>query len=386
MAAKLKAKLKKDKYRYRCFTFKQREYAHSPSFCLFYAPVGEVLKWSDIERLGPGVKGVQRRENIAKRKQIERFLKEDRKNTIPTAITLAFDTDAATVVPSGHDDGLAQISIALAKVAATRKPGLVIDGQHRLLGMSSFNPKMPIAVVAILDADDVEKAFQFLVINNKGSKVSQNHMKALALTYKTKDLVERLKIARIALDQDRLEHVDILNKAKDSPFYRRVKFPSTPGNRKKVVPEALERALAYVEELRLPKLDDEDLQREFFAAIWSAVEKAWPKMFDSDCKLSEKVGIICMTRYLVDAVASRADIEELDLDLSDFDDVRLEVEKLLTRQVFDYWTSSWKGSGYDTAVGHVTVVDDLKQIPRNLKEGREWSTNLNAILENSVAN
>jgi hypothetical protein len=109
------------------------------------------------------------------------------------------------------------------------------------------------------------------------------------------------------------------------------------------------------------------------------------ELFDKDSKLSENVGVICMTRYLADAIASRADIEELNLDLSNFDDVRVEVKKLLKRQSFDFWTAPWKGSGYDTSVGHVTIVDDLKQIPRNLKEGREWFTNLNVVVEQGVA-
>src|SRR6267143_16040 len=141
MAAKLVIKSStstKKKYEYSCFTFKQREYARSPRFCVFYAPVVEVLDWSDIERLGPGVKGVQRRENIAKRKQIERFLKDDRKNTIPTAITLAFDTDSVKLTSNGPSSNQGKLLIA-PQNNAKKKPGLVIDGQHRLLGMSNFN-------------------------------------------------------------------------------------------------------------------------------------------------------------------------------------------------------------------------------------------------------
>jgi DGQHR domain-containing protein len=365
----------KVRFKYECFTFKQRPYSRAPRFCIFFAAAGDVLLWSDIERLGPGVQGVQRRENVAKRRQIARFLKHDKRNTIPTAVTLAFD-DSAVKVTSGRPT---RITIDKGKTKKGRKPALVIDGQHRLLGVSDFDRRTPLAIVGIMGADDVERAFQFLVINNKGSKVSKNHMKALALNYKDEDLAERLRVARIAIDRDRLLHVDILNRSKDSPFYRRIKFPSTPGTRKKIVPEAFERALAYIEETRLPKLEDEDIQREFFAAIWSSIANQWPDLFQEKCALTEKVGIICMTRYLVDALASRADIDELDLDLSNFETVRGEIKKLLGRQSFDFWTADWKGSGYDTAVGHVTIIDDLKQIARNLKSGVDWHTDLKAI-------
>lgn len=359
------AKQGKAAYRYACTVFSQRSGPAAPLFCIFAASAGDILSWADIERLGPGVKGVQRRENVAKRRQIRTFL-EEKGNTIPSAVIIALD---------GIDADVGDSTLSIPTPAKGPKPGLVIDGQHRLLGIRDFNADALVPVVAILNATDVEKAFQFLVVNNKGSRVSQDHIKALALNYREKALFDRLVHAKLALDNERLTQVGIINSSKSSPFRNRVKFPTTRGDLKKIVPEAFEKALQYIEASRLPKLDDPDVQREFFLAIWSSIIAKWgqEEVFAAGNRLTEKVGIITMSRYLVDRLASLADNDTFDLDLSSFDDVQKEVVKLLKRQPIDFWRDPWVGSGYDTAIGHAKVLDALRQIHRNLRATREWS-------------
>jgi DGQHR domain-containing protein len=367
---KLAAKKTAQTKSYPCTFFSQRSSNDAPSFCVFAASAGEILEWADIERLGPGVKGVQRRENVAKRKQISKFF-DDPLNTIPAAVIIALD---GSQISAGSD------RVIIPTTPALKKAGLVIDGQHRLLGISDYDKKIKIPVVAIMNATDEEKAFQFLVINNKGSKVSQNHIKALALTFKQKVLSDRLKTAKIALDNDRLLHVDIINTSGESPFLNRVDFPSTKGKLKKIVPEAFEKTLQYIESLNLPKLEDSDIQRDFFVAIWKAIHAEWKEgIFSDTCKLTEKVGVICMSRFIVDRLAAMADMDDFDLDLSDLLEVEVQVKKILKRQTLAFWNSKWKGAGYDTSLGHTKVLEAILKISRNIKEGKEWETDVDIV-------
>jgi len=367
---KLAAKKAAQTRSYPCTFFSQRPSNDAPSFCVFAASAGEILEWADIERLGPGVKGVQRRENVAKRKQIAKFF-EDPLNTIPAAVIIALDRSQI----SATND-----RVIIPTAPALKKAGLVIDGQHRLLGISDYDKKIKIPVVAIMNATDEEKAFQFLVINNKGSKVSQNHIKALALTFKQKVLSDRLKTAKIALDNDRLLHVDIINTSVESPFLNRVDFPSTKGRLKKIVPEAFEKTLQYIESLNLPKLEDSDIQRDFFVTIWKTIDTEWKEgIFSDTCKLTEKVGVICMSRFIVDRLAAMADMDDFDLDLSDLQEVEVQVKKILKRQTLAFWNSKWKGAGYDTSLGHTKILEAIVRISRNIKEGKEWETDVDIV-------
>src|SRR3546814_6332489 len=51
---------------------------------------------------------------------------------------------------------------------------------------------MNLNIVAFIDDDDSERAFQFVVINNSGSRLSNDHIKALNLNFDKEDLNERL--------------------------------------------------------------------------------------------------------------------------------------------------------------------------------------------------
>src|SRR5207244_714376 len=116
--------------------------------------VGEILEWADIKRLEEEPGAPQRRTSPAKVKAIKRFLETDPRNTIPTSVILTIDIplDRVTRVNlnGAHSFGLIDIETT----AGQPKPGLVIDGQHRLLGMREYAPAMDANVVAILGASD----------------------------------------------------------------------------------------------------------------------------------------------------------------------------------------------------------------------------------------
>ena len=64
-----------------------------------------------------------------------------------------------------------------------------------------------------------------------------------------------------------------------------------------------------------------------------------------------------------------ADLDEVDLDLSDCGEVVTQVTKLLKDRPL-ILERQWKGSGYDTALGHTKVFAALVRISRNIKDGR----------------
>jgi hypothetical protein len=86
-----------------------------------------------------------------------------------------------------------------------------------------------------------------------------------------------------------------------------------------------------------------------------------------------------MTRFVVDRLAAMADLDEMDLDLSNFSEVETQVTKMLKRQTIEFWNARWKGAGYDTALGHTKVLEALVRISRNIKDGREWETDVDIV-------
>jgi len=175
--------------------FRQRQNRECPEFLLFNCTASELLLWCDIDRLEARPGGQQRKKSDTKIRSIKRFF-DNPCNTIPTAVVVSVD------LPNGFsrevwENDVVEIGFALNE--GDSKPGLIIDGQHRLLGMLECNEALKISVTAILTNDQNEPAFQFLIINNKAARVSTDHVKAILAEQQDDGLTRRLRAARLSV-------------------------------------------------------------------------------------------------------------------------------------------------------------------------------------------
>jgi len=363
-------------FRYQCLITRQQVAPEAPTFCLFHAPVGEILQWADIKRLEEEPGAPQRRTSPAKVKAIKRFLDTDRRNTIPTSVILTIDIppDRIRRVPSDGPSSFGTIEIEV--TPGTTKPGLVIDGQHRLLGMNDYAPTTDVNVVAILGASDMEKAFQFLVINNKASKVSMDHIRALALHYEEAALKTRLETARLTLDPN-VGYVGLVNNEEDSPFRGMVSWPLTPEANRIIVPASIEASIGLIQQQKVREFASEDVLLEFFYTIWRVIKDTWPDLWNANSRLLSKVGIICMTQYMTDALIGSYDLGRIDV--SDPEQVARLVAEVLSNQERRFWQVAWTSTSYDTKVGRALIVSSLVQIARNIRAGVPWYEDVELI-------
>lgn len=357
-------------FEYSCLFYKQRPTGLSaPPFCLFHAPASEILSWADIERLEASPDGAQRSANKTKVKSVSRYL-EHEANTIPTAVIIGLSLSSKSV--SGKAvNGLSTITIPLDSKG--KRPGIVIDGQHRLLGVTEHDGSMHLNVVALLTNSFDESAFQFLIINNKASKVSTDHIKALLAEREDPGLSERLRRTRLSLSP-RYGLVSIADCDNESPFRQSIDWPTNRKGVKLVKPAAIEVAMKEIQERNLPELDDEDTLIEFFFSMWRVVKTEWPTYWHDESKLIGKVGIVCMTQYLTNSIVSSYDLG--DLDVANSKDVEGRVRTLLRMQEPDFWISNWSSTSYDTQAGRKLIVESLIQISRNVRQKVDWKADV----------
>lgn len=354
-------------YQYSAVFSGQRQSGVAPVVAMFAAPVEEVLKWSTVQRATtqPG-SGHQRIKNESKVRAIRRFLELDDRNTIPTAVTLALTLPDLTDVPIGNCGEL--------QIPDSDPPvGIVIDGQHRLFGLEAFNSKTSVNVIALLNADPDEVAFQFLVINNKATKVSSDHLKLLAIDYSEGKLADRLRSARMVLRRH-TALVGVVDSSVDSPFYQSVDWPvedAPDEERERLVrPAAIEQAFSVIAGKNLPDLANEDALIDFFFTLWSAVKARWPSLWNADSRLLSKVGVVTLTTFIIEDLVPLADRGQVQLD--DPDDVFGEVDSVLASLTPAFWESEWTAKGLDTSAGKRMVVDALVQIRRNIRRDANW--------------
>jgi DGQHR domain-containing protein len=281
-------------------------------------------------------------------------------------------------VPTSDGAGAGTLKIKAGSV----KAGAVVDGQHRLYGIAKFDPKVPVAVVGIVDADAVERAFQFLVINNKASKVPATHTKALLAKMSNTTLPERLKTAKLAFDADGIRDIDLVNQDKDSPFYQSIDWTTTPREKRMVPATAIELALDYLGGLGIAEFEDRDTRRSVFLTVWKAIKGEWGPLWIDKSRLISKVGIVCLTRFILDLITSWADNDELEINLTDLDDIKQQTLKIINHMDRKFWTTPWAEKapgGFDTTQGRDRVLAALVQLHRNGRKDIPWYTDIDII-------
>lgn len=355
------------------FKFRQRGDA-APEVVVFCAPVGTISQFATVEELTPTTRGPQREQKEAKVVAIRKFLDADPKNTIPTALILAFVPGKAKFKATGGGT----LSVDWTDGAAAT----IVDGQHRLFGIASYDPKMEVAVVGLLDADQVERAFQFLVINNKSSKVPATHTKALLAKMKATPLAKRLKGARLSFDAEGIKDVDLVNSDPESPFHNSVDWTTTPEANRVVQATAIELSLSYMSGLQLAEFEDRDIRRSVFLAIWRTVKVTWPKLWKKDSRLLSKVGVFCLTRFVVDRISQWADNDDLDIEVTDLAVIEAQTKRILGYMDQRFWTAPWadnSSGGFDTNQGRDRVLAALTKLYRNGRKDLDWYTDIDIV-------
>ncbi len=369
---------------YECLVHSQRPESEAPKFCLFSAEVGEILKWAEIKRLADEPGAPQRSIRKAKVLAVQNYFRTDAQNTIPTGIIVSLKLPRGALKPvrvANVDSGSFQLLTI--SYDDNKKPGFIVDGQHRVLGMNEFDPNLRVNVVGLLNADDMEIAFQFLVINNKATKVSTDHIRALALDYKRDELDGRLRNVRLNLDQ-RIGTLGFADHDEASPFRGLVDWPSNRSPRKVVKPAAIEAAIADIQRRKVREFNDEDTVLTYFFTVWDAVRTSWPNAWEpkTRSRLLSKVGIVCMSGYITDALVSAYDWG--DLDISDPDAVRVRVKQLLVNQEEQFWVVGWTSTSLDTRAGRDIVLESLSLVARNKRADLPWFEGIDLVDVNQL--
>ncbi len=152
---------------------------------------------------GISLGGVQRENSQPRIKEISEYC-SDPDATFPTSIIIAVNSDARYQFDGQYiefEDG----DIL----------GEIIDGQHRIKGLSASKniDKFNLPVVFMFDLTEEEKAYVFSIINSKQTKVP------MSLIYDLFELSEKRSPQKICHEIARL-----LNTDNQSPFYARLKM------------------------------------------------------------------------------------------------------------------------------------------------------------------
>jgi DGQHR domain-containing protein len=371
-------KSKGSPYKYYALTYRQRG-TRGPRLLIFHAPAEDIKAWADVDRMTPkNPTGAQRPLRELKYKKITRYFAAGPENTIPTAIVVALDENAVSF--SGFADparSAAQHGLLTITPKGKHKPGLIIDGQHRVYGAADAAEGIQLNVVALLGADDTERAFQFVVINNSANRVSADHIKALNLSYSVDALNKRLlQSARLGIQEETYESLQVIDRGEESPFRHQLKWQRNAKGF--IVSNAVEAALKETRN-RSELLGIGDLEIDFFLFIWSLIKKKWPHLWNERTHLLQKVSIVSLTIFILDALATHRGMSPDRVDYTVEATARQAIERAIEKIPEDFWTVQWSVKELDTRFGQDIVVRTLRLITANALNDRPWYEGLEMV-------
>src|SRR6185437_7827085 len=274
-------------------------------------------------------------------------------------------------------------------IEGVSKPGLIIDGQHRVFGaknVSEFDVRLPVVILPGLAF--AEQVFQFYVLNSKARPLKPTELRRIISTSLTNaeidQLYGRFLAAGIEAEEARWTHE--LNTDPASPFRMRIDFGyDEPGA---VIPENvadqvvrafMKMPMGKYRQLIDPLGDrwtDTNNRLELFFWFWTAIKEVYATAWGcAEAEADEgkkhqlfmKVALLTLQTFLlnrfVTALPYRNPADPPPL--STQEEVRKMVKSTLTNLPADFFEKEWKLKQIDTAEGRKQLEQFMEAVWNN---------------------
>lgn len=271
-----------------------------------FAAVSRVRRDGDAD-----IEGYQRPEVLSHIAAIRRYL-ESGAPMIPNALVIAFDKRVRfEPIPDVPMAGYARHGTLIIPVSGQSadedKPGWIVDGQQRSAAIREARiDSFPVCVTAFITESDEEQRSQFILVNS--AKPLPKGLIYELLPATTGVLPVPLQVRKFPA---RLLHR--LNYVVRSPFYRKIRTPTTPegivkdNSLLKMLENSLSNGALYTFRDPDTGAGDEEKMLDLLIDFWSAVrdvfEDAWDKR-PRESRLMHGVGIASLG-FLMDAIFDR---------------------------------------------------------------------------------
>ena len=313
----------------------------------------------------------------------------DDEPTFPTSYLASLAKELTDAVqgwdrlPSNRQDAIRSF------IEGVSKPGLIIDGQHRVFGakdVSGHDVHLPVVILPGLAF--AEQVFQFYVLNSKARPLRPTELRRIVSTSLTnaeiEDLYERFRAAGVEAEEARWTL--LMNTRPESPFQGRINFGyDEPGS---VIPENVAdqvvRGFMKMPQSRYKQLTrplgeqwtDGESRLTIFFWFWSAIRDVYADvwadaelMADNGHKhqLFMKVALITLQSFVLDrfvtALPYRADGDAAPL--SSEEEVGKMVRSTLTNLPSEFFDREWKMKQIDTSEGRRQLYAFMEAVWNN---------------------
>jgi|GEM_PF-6101593 len=316
---------------------------------------------------------------------------DDADPTVPPESYMAQLTKQLTDARNNIDDMSDENKRSLEDfVSGMSKPGLILDGQHRVFGakdVSEFPFFLPVVLIPSLPPQ--EQVFHFYVLNNKAKPVDRTHLRRIVSTALSKkeigNLYERFKQAGVETKSADWTHH--MNHDSSSPFAGLVRqFKDGAGIIDENVAYQIvskfmnihKKAKFLVEGVTQWDAENYDYKLEMFYRLWNAVRETYPTAWaqaidpsqneDRKRQILHKVSMVNLQEYIIDTLNKdmpRNKMKGIPSPLSNGQTFEDECRLALPFLSEEFFMKEWKLKSLDTGVGHNVFRESINKAIQN---------------------
>lgn len=260
------------------------------------------------------------------------------------------------------------------------KPGLIVDGQHRVFGAAAADERIKLAICAVPDATWFEQVFQFVIINQKAKPIKPAFLNAIIATSLNEEEIRQVynRLEESGIDVERAQLMHRINTDADSPFREMIDFEveGAPGflqfpGMNQLVREfrGITGSHSSLVEDAAAWADSTDVWLPHFFALWRGVRDYF---VGKDARLWQRPTEANPNNLL--KIVALQEIQRLMLDmLADARTFKFEDAAATYEMSCTFWgdfpptffTDEWKQKGLQTTVGRSILRKALTETRRN---------------------
>lgn len=378
---------------YRGFLVRQRA-AASIEFVVLVANAAEIVHWSQADDIRIDRGNVQRQLVESRWRQVKKFFSASLSNIIPTSVTIAFDEDLERVVSRDQltEDVAAYYMSAPAAdniveivfPDAVQSSSFIIDGQHRLKGMAEVGEPIFVPVCLFPSLSRLERAFQFVTINNKSHKVPTSNLKALITNFDGIEEGLRTRLSQASITAPKFAtHVDVMNEDPESPFFKMIDWVNNrhADGKRVIAPAAVENSLkAITDGFPETKTDPADAIT-VMSAIWRRIFGSYGIHLgnvEEFPNLTKKPVIQRVTELVVEHLRRELDpaFSTGNIMAGDANQAGDAAAKLIALIPAEFWQDDWALKSLDTSAGRDIISSSIRvlktQLAKNPGDDFDW--------------
>lgn len=272
-------------------------------------------------------------------------------------------------------------------IQSISKPGLILDGQHRVFGAKNARSKINLPIVILPGMDPSEQVFHFYVINNKAKPIKPTELRAVVSTSLSNkeidELYGRFKLSGVITAEAQWTH--FINTDTKSPFNGLINFGLEQDRgiilenvMYQVIKKFIKPNNKYNTNLNLVQdwkndSGSYDYRLKIFFTFWNVIKKTYPNAWNNaingnNKQLLMKVSMLTLQEVLFDKLDSLIPfLNSKKLDLPFSCDEALEEHMTFILEVLpeEFFTKEWTEKSLDTPSGKKLLKEQIEKAMNN---------------------